>query len=173
MSKKEKKQDKQPLSFKTSFMVYVFAVVIMVSMVLEFLLGFLENYQISQYLNCQFSFPMNIFSYCWVAICASYIGVDRCMFSIKATKTENVDIGEPSKLRTLIAVSGLILFIAMIFSIFSHREFEVGSFATSFGTNVILYVGGQKMVKCCSEAGKSKEREYEESGLKLDKEDIA
>lgn len=164
-------KEKQPVFFKTSFMVYVFAVIIMISLVLEFLLGFLSNYEISRYINCQFSLPMNIFSYCWVAVCASYIGVDRCMFSIKATKTEDVDIGEPSKLRTLILVSGLILLEAIIFSIFNDRNFEVGSFATSFGTNIILYVGGQKMVKCCSEAGKPKT--FTESGLSYRKEDLA
>lgn len=164
------KKEKQPLSYKTSFMVYVFAVIIMISLILEFLLGILSHYQISQYINCQFSLPMNILSYCWVAVCASYIGVDRCMFSIKATKTEYVDIGEPSKLRNLITVSGLILLEATIFSIFNDRNYEVGSFATSFGTNIILYVGGQKMVKCCSEAGKPKA--YTESGIPYSKEDV-
>ena len=171
---KKKETDSQPLTYKTSFMVYLFAVIILLSMVCEFLLGLFHDYEISNYINCDFSLPMGIFSYCWVAICAAYIGVDRCMFSIKATKTENIDIGEPSKLRTLILVSGIILGLSVIFSIFVNRNFETGSFATAFGTNIILYVGGQKMVQCCSAAGKPKEKTITESGLEINiKEDIA
>lgn len=165
---KEKKK-KQPLVYKTSFMVYFYMIIMIIAMITQFFMAIV--YESEPHIDL----PISAFSYFWIVICAAYIGVDRCFFSIKSTKDITADIGDPSKLRRLIFLSGLVLLMSVFFSFITGANFEVGSFATAFGTNVALYVSGQKVVQVCGEIniGNKEKQETKTEKKPETKEDIA
>jgi hypothetical protein len=101
-------------------------------------------------LNGQVSLPIKTLSSIWIAVCASYIGVDRTAYALKSVRQPQgeVDVGDPSTIRKMIVISFVILVIGVICNSFVDFDFELDSLAAAFGFSTTLYITGQKAIKC-------------------------
>lgn len=140
------KTDKKPLYYKTSFFPTLYAGIMFLAMTVQFIL---KKFNFD-FINANLEIPMEMLSYCWVAISAAYVGVDRASYAIKTSQLEAgaMDCGDPATNRRVILLSGLLLATGFIFNIFVDADFQLPSLTTSFGSSITLYCAGQKAVKC-------------------------
>lgn len=151
---------KERFWWKTSFMVFVYAVSLITMMFIQDIIYIIGNYsEALQYvkvngflfnvLNGQIRLPISSLSHLWVAVCSAYIGVDRAAYAIKSSKMKRgkTDIGDPATLRKIIFVSGLVLLFGCVSNCFVDYDFELNSLASAFGSSILLYIAGQKAIK--------------------------
>ena len=151
---------KEKFWWKTSFMVFLYAAVLITMMFLQDIIYVLGNYSeilekvkvdgfLFNILNGQVGLPISSLSFLWVTICAAYIGVDRAAYAIKSSKmiSGETDFGDPATIRKIILVSGLVLLFGCVSNCFVDYDFELNSLASAFGSSILLYIAGQKAIK--------------------------
>lgn len=151
---------KQKFWWKTSFMVFIYALVLLSMMFLQDIIYIIGNYSealehlnsesfLFKILNGQVALPISALSFIWVGVCAAYIGVDRAAYAIKSSKmvSGETDVGDPATIRKIILISGLVLLFGCISNCFIDYDFELNSLASAFGSSVLLYIAGQKAIK--------------------------
>lgn len=151
---------KQKFWWKTSFMVFIYALVLLSMMFLQDIIYIIGNYSealehlnsdsfLFKILNGDVALPISALSYLWVGICAAYIGVDRAAYAIKSSKmiSGSTDVGDPATIRKIILISGLVLAFGCISNCFINYDFELNSLASAFGSSILLYIAGQKAIK--------------------------
>lgn len=151
---------KEKFYWKTSFMVFIYAAVLITMMFIQDIIYIVGNYSeliekvkvdgfLFNILNGQVGLPISSLSFLWVAVCAAYIGVDRAAYAIKSSKmiSGETDVGDPATLRKIIFVSGLVLLFGCASNCFVDYDFELNSLASAFGSSILLYIAGQKAIK--------------------------
>ena len=151
-----KSENKTPFWYKTSFMVIAYAVVTAIVMLIQFALCLClkfnwqtNNIVFADFINGNLVLPMQTIAWFWMAISAAYIGVDRAAYAIKTAneRSGQSDMGDPSTIRRIILISGLLTLEALVCNGFADADFELDAFFTAFGSAITLYVTGQKAIK--------------------------
>lgn len=151
-----KSENKTPFWYKTSFMVIAYAVVTAIVMLIQFALCLClkfnwqtNNIVFADFINGNLVLPMQTIAWFWMAISAAYIGVDRAAYAIKTAneRSGQSDMGNPSTIRRIILISGLLTLEALVCNGFADADFELDAFFTAFGSSITLYVTGQKAIK--------------------------
>lgn len=152
-----------PFYYKTSFFVRLYAIILAVVLILQALIILVQNSEFADllrmdlqkgvlldFLNGSLVFPIETMTNFWVAISCAYIGVDRASYFIKTSNCESgqTDFGDPSSNRKIILWSGLLYGVAVLCNMFVDAEFSLTQFAAAFGSSIMLYVAGQKGIKC-------------------------
>lgn len=154
-------EKKKPFYYKSSFIVLMYAGVMMalitLQVAMEIVLGLVEagiitHWFFQNYINTNFELPMSAMAYIWTTICAAYVGVDRGAYAYKtATERRGLsDLGQPATLRKIITVSGFLFLYAVVANLMIDANFELTAFGTAFGSSMVLYVAGQKTIKLTS-----------------------
>lgn len=159
-------------TWKTSFMVFVYAFVVGLCLVIQAVLNlmpsFVENEIIkSNYwvniLNSDLEMPLEILSFLWVTMISAYIGIDRGLYAARSFTLSygETDVGDPHTIRIVILVSGLLFLEAIACNAICRGDYALTEFASGFGMSCCLYVAGQKVIK----AGKASDGKHDKEEL--------
>ena len=151
---------KEKFYWKTSFWIglYFFVTLIVIGLQMvacwvyssEALTEYLQNHvKFAEFINAGLNLPIPEFLTLWVGIVSVYVGIDRAQFTLESTHmvSGEADYGDPSKLRKVILLCGILLVATIIGETLkdgSGAEFGVSQAAVAFGTTIMLYVAGQK-----------------------------
>ena len=159
-------------TWKTSFMVFVYAAVVGLCLIIQTVLNLLptlvegeiikSNFWIG-ILNSELQMPIEVLAFIWVTMVSAYVGVDRGLYAARSFTLScgETDVGDSHTLRLIILVSGLVFLEAVICNAVCKGEYALTEFASGFGMSCCLYVAGQKVIK----AGKSVEGSHDKSEL--------
>lgn len=147
--------DKKKIYYSSRFWIWIYCIVFIFYMCLQYTLGLLvdsnlvlpEN--IAKFINAKTNLPLEIFSWGWTGIVCLYCGSDRFV-DIKNTinmPSGQFSMGDLNKLRQIIMASLGLLLIATVFSFTSSKNFELEALALTFVFTVITYTSGNKLVK--------------------------
>lgn len=146
---------KKPFWYRTSFFVFMYALVLTLVMLFQATINTLIKLEIEinsfilyEFINNNLVMPIDAMAWIWLGIASAYIGVDRTMMFFKNIQTTNdtFNLGSPKTLRKVILVAGLLLLIAIICNTISDANFNLDAFASTFGSTILFYVTGQKAV---------------------------
>jgi hypothetical protein len=153
---------KERFYWKTSFWIglYFFVTLVVIGLQMaacwvyssEALVEYLqENIRLAEFINTGLNLPITEFLTLWVGIVSVYVGIDRAQFTLESTHmiSGEADYGDPSKLRKVILLCGVLLTATIIGETLkdgSGAEFGVSQAAVAFGTTIMLYVAGQKAI---------------------------
>lgn len=144
-------------SWKTSFMVFLYAWILLSSLILQtvLLLGIQYGWCWAQYVNANFRFPINNMTLLWTIISASYIGVDRAAYCVRSAEMAvgQSDVGNPRTLRLVIGLSILFFVVAVAGNILVDADYDLTTLSTAIGTSISLYIAGQKAITLCKNVG--------------------
>lgn len=151
---------KKHIWYESRFWVMLYAFVVLVFMAAQFMLGVLQNlqitvnnYTINSFINGELDLPITALSWGWTCLLALYVGSDRIVDIAKTTKltTGQMSMGDLSKLRGMIVLSLFLLLVAVVFSMLTDKSYDLNAWATAFATSVVFYVSGNKGVKIASQ----------------------
>ena len=153
---------KEKFYWKTSFWIglYFFVTLIVIGLQMVAcwvyssgaLTKYLQNHvKFAEFINAGLNLPIPEFLTLWVGIVSVYVGIDRAQFTLESTHmvSGEADYGDPSKLRKVILLCGILLAATIIGETLkdgSGAEFGVSQAAVAFGTTIMLYVAGQKAI---------------------------
>lgn len=153
---------KEKFYWKTSFWIglYFFVTLIVIGLQMVAcwvyssgaLTEYLQNHvKFAEFINAGLNLPIPEFLTLWVGIVSVYVGIDRAQFTLESTHmvSGEADYGDPSKLRKVILLCGILLAATIIGETLkdgSGAEFGVSQAAVAFGTTIMLYVAGQKAI---------------------------
>jgi len=160
---------RKPLHKTTYFYVILFGIFVAFSLCLQVFIPFLQmmvrhdllngNFQfLLSLVNQNFNLPMDVISSFWAAISAAYVGLDRAAFAIDAlNKGPNTSAFNETKMRHLHQVlwmSFIIYALAVLLNTFFDAELALTPLLISFGSMMLLYVSGNKVVSGCERVKK-------------------
>ncbi len=153
---------KERFYWKTSFWVLLYFLVTLLIIALqiaacwvyssELLSDYLKAHiKFAEFINAGLELPITEFLTLWVGIVSVYVGIDRAQFTIESAQmsTGEADYGDPSKLRKVILLCGIILLASIAGETLkdgSGADFGVSQAAIAFGTTIMLYIAGQKAI---------------------------
>ena len=155
--------DKKHFWQQSRFWVIFYAVVVLIFLCLNFVLGILNNFNIkffnktlNELVNGNIELPISVFSYGWTALISFYCCSDRIVDIAKTTKLSigQMSMGDLEKMRGMISISFLLLVFSTVFNCLVDRNFELTAFASAFAMTIISYVVGNKAVKASAFFGK-------------------
>ena len=103
------------------------------------------------FFNKNFTIPINTLTTLYATLCASYIGLDRgasVISTIKGVKNHQ-DYGQANRNRHIIFQNFFICMLALGLNRFFDANLGLEALMISFGSSVIFYVSGQKLI-CAS-----------------------
>lgn len=149
---------KSPIWYSSRFWVCLYAIVMVLLISGQFILGLLEdnkitfhNITLNKFINGECNLPMEIAAWCWSALISLFCGFDRFV-DIKTTmhlSSGQMSMGDLSKLRVIIMESLLLFIYSLICSLLVNKDFQLTAMFSAFGMSVIIYVAGNKAVKAC------------------------
>lgn len=144
---------KKSIFWKTSTWVVIYAIAAFLAMAIQSIICLALKYNFhyhgvvfADFLNGNLVMPISNIGWLWCSICAAYCGVDRACFAIKTANLESgkMDVGDPSKIRMVIILAGLLAVFACLANGFVDAEFDLNAWSSAFGSSVLLYVTGMK-----------------------------
>lgn len=160
--------NKNKFWYSSRFWVIIYAVVTLIIMSIQFILGLLKNENIhfynietlEKFINGDLNLPMTALSWCWTALISLYCGSDRVVDIAKTTKLSvgQTSMGDLAKLRGMIALSLVLFITAVVFNFMTDKEYTLSAYASAFGMTVISYVAGNKAVKATAYFGSHEDK---------------
>lgn len=144
---------KKSIFWRTSTWVIIYAIAAFLAMTIQSVicLALKYNFQyhgvvFADFLNGNLTMPISNIGWIWCSICAAYCGADRAVFAIKTANLESgkIDVGDPSKLRLVIVLAGLLAIFACVANGLVDADFDLNAWSSAFGSSVLLYVAGMK-----------------------------
>lgn len=148
--------------YSSRFWVLLYALITTLLMGIQFFLGILQNNSITfhntsinEFINGDLNLPITVLSWGWLAIVTLYCGSDRVVDTIKSLKLSvgQMSMGDLSKLRGIILISLLLLILAVFFSFFTDKDYDLEAWASAFVMSILTLVVGNKSVKIASQYG--------------------
>jgi len=100
--------------------------------------------------NARFNLPMEMISNFWAAISAAYVGLDRAAFSVDAFKNGNQTTAFTEEkighLKQVMVMSFFIYLLAVGLNSIFDADLALTPLFVSFGSTVLFYVSGNKVV---------------------------
>ena len=141
---------KSPIYYSSRFWATLYAGVLLILLTLQFIFGYLDKYGIVvKVLNQNLSLPIPLACWLWTFVISLFCGFDRFV-DIKNTQqltSGQISIGDLPKLRKIIVMALFIFIYALICSLFVDRDFQLEALLSAFGSSVIIYISGNKLVK--------------------------
>lgn len=153
---------KKHIWYESRFWVCLYAVITILIMCIQFVLGIFENREIifhskilNDFVNGNLNLPMDIISWIWTALVSLYCGSDRIVDIAKTTRLSvgQMSMGDLSKLRGMILLSLLLFITSVIFNFLTDKEYCLSAYVSAFGMTIISYVVGNKAVKASAYFG--------------------
>lgn len=148
--------------YESRFWVILYALVTLVIMTIQFILGIFEiheitfhNQVINEFVNGNLNLPMEVMSWVWTALISFYCGSDRLVDIAKTTKLAvgQTSMGDLKKIRGMILISLILFITAVIFNFLTDKNYTLSAYASAFGMTIISYVVGNKAVKASAYFG--------------------
>lgn len=163
----------QTKRIRSSTIVLLFGILINVMMVLHCLVPFigyiLTSYgytnRFIQFINTEFSLPIEIMATFWVAVSSAYVGVDRAIFAAHAATTayveSNKELDKGSSSRNLhVILQSLVLFLfAVLLNFVFNKDLALSQFFIALGSSITLYVAGTKSISVANELTNTERKE--------------
>lgn len=152
---------KSPIYYSSRFWAYTYAVVLFLLLTIQAVLGLLASANftlpvvLQQYVNGKLQLPLAVATWLWTAIISLYCGLDRVV-DIKNTQNlaaGSMNLGDLSKLRKIIVVCLLLFLYALGWSFILDMDFQLEALLSAFGSTVIMYTSGNKLVKASKYEG--------------------
>lgn len=153
---------KKHIWYESRFWVCIYAVITILIMSIQFVLGIFENNEIifhskiiNDFINGNLNLPMEVISWVWTALISLYCGSDRIVDIAKTTKLSvgQMSMGDLKKIRGMILLSLVLFITAIIFNFLTDKEYTLSAYASAFGMTIISYVVGNKAVKASAYFG--------------------
>lgn len=153
---------KKHIWYESRFWVCIYAVITILIMSIQFVLGIFENNEIifhskiiNDFINDNLNLPMEVISWVWTALISLYCGSDRIVDIAKTTKLSvgQMSMGDLKKIRGMILLSLVLFITAIIFNFLTDKEYTLSAYASAFGMTIISYVVGNKAVKASAYFG--------------------
>lgn len=149
---------KTPFYYSSRFWVLVYAVVLFIILLGQFVLGLIQNTKIelpfktlNRLVNGEADLPIEVAAWLWTALVSLFCGFDRFV-DIKTTmhlSSGQMSMGDLAKLRFIIVESLFIFLFALVGTLTTQKDFQLSALLTAFGSSIIIYVSGNKAVKAC------------------------
>lgn len=155
-------ENKSHIWYSSRFWVILYAFIAALIMCAQFMLGVLQNNQIvfhnkaiNEFINGNLNLPISIMSWGWMAIVTFYAGSDRVVDTVKSLKLSvgQMSMGDLAKLRGIIVISLELLILAIFFSFFTDKDYDLTAWASAFVMSVLTLVVGNKAVKIAGQYG--------------------
>jgi len=146
----KEKSKLEPIFYRTSFFVIAYILLVGLAMLVQSLPLIVPSlFGLS--LNINMNLPLEVLATSMIYICSGYLGVDRTAFALYSTQLEYgvSNVGNPSSLRNVIYATLFIFLEACILNVFYDVTLPLVSLATTLGTEVAIYVTGNKAIKLC------------------------
>lgn len=158
MSKQQKKKIGIAETIKkTSFIVYLFSVVLSVILLMqavpEIFASLNRNLGMGlPALNLEAQMPLELAAWFFMSLCAIYTGADRAAYFKHSSQLSygKAALGNPGKLRKLILLTFLIFVEGAILEVLFKVHMPLEALMSAFGATCLLYVGGQKSIRFAS-----------------------
>lgn len=158
---------KKHIWYSSNFWVVLYAIILILLIVLQLVLGFLDNNLIplpeglTQFVNNQVQLPMAVAAWFWVALISAYCGFDRYV-NLKETQhlsMGQMSLGNLSRLRFMMVLSLMVFIFSLASSFAVDKNFELVQFFSAFGSSVLLYISGNKLIKANKFKGEDKDKD--------------
>lgn len=158
---------KKHIWYESKFWVCIYAVITILIMSIQFILGIFENNEITfhskiinDFINGNLNLPMEVISWVWTVLISLYCGSDRIVDIAKTTKLSvgQMSMGDLKKIRGMILLSLVLFITAVIFNFLTDKEYTLSAYASAFGMTIISYVVGNKAVKASAYFGTHEDR---------------
>lgn len=152
----EMENKRKPFYYESRFWVGLYAFVMLIMMMLQLVLGLLQNQEIvvrsvtlNKFINGEVDLPMEALSWFWVGLVSLFCGFDRFV-DVRTTmhlSSGQMSLGDLAKLRAIIVESLVLFLLAVACNLLVDKDFQLAQMASAFGSATVIYVSGNKLVK--------------------------